>query len=429
MSPRHLLMALAIPALATSFAACSSPSATPQDAGDATDAPTYQDDADATPAPDADATPQPTSLRVATFNTSLFGSEAGDLLETLANPDEEHPKKIANVIQLVRPDVILLNEFDFDDEQEAIDLFASNFLEVAQDADGEAISYPYRYQFPSNTGIASGFDLNGDDEVGETVGTQAYGNDAFGFGLFPGQYAFAVLSKYPLDLEGMRTFQNFLWKDMPDNRIPEDFYSAEALEVLRLSSKNHVDLPIDIEGQTIHLLASHPTPPAFDGAEGRNKRRNADEIRFWHDYIRPAASDYIYDDAGQTGGLTDGAHFVIVGDLNDDPVDGDGLDAADLLVADATLIDPQPESTGAIASGNAREGANLEHQADHRYDTARFNPNVGNLRLDYALPSATLEVTGKGVFWPASTEDYFELIQVSDHHLVWVDVVLPQSDD
>ena len=28
-----------------------------------------------------------------------------------------------------------------------------------------------------------------------------------------------------------------------------------------------------------------PTPPAFDGEEDRNGRRNHDEIRFWVDYV------------------------------------------------------------------------------------------------------------------------------------------------
>jgi len=32
-------------------------------------------------------------------------------------------------------------------------------------------------------------------------------------------------------------------------------------------------------GQVIHILASHPTPPVFDGVEDRNGRRNHDEIR------------------------------------------------------------------------------------------------------------------------------------------------------
>ena len=54
---------------------------------------------------------------------------------------------------------------------------------------------------------------------------------------------------------------------------------------------------------TLHVLASHPTPPTFDGPEDRNGRRNHDEIRFWADYISPGQSGYIVDDEGRSGGI------------------------------------------------------------------------------------------------------------------------------
>ena len=48
-------------------------------------------------------------------------------------------------------------------------------------------------------------------------------------------------------------------------------------------------MPIRIGGKTVHFLVSHPTPPVFDGPEDRNGTRNADEIRFWADYVTPGA--------------------------------------------------------------------------------------------------------------------------------------------
>ena len=41
------------------------------------------------------------------------------------------------------------------------------------------------------------------DRDGKTDGP----GDAFGFGKFPGQYAMALLSRHPLDVERIRTFQ------------------------------------------------------------------------------------------------------------------------------------------------------------------------------------------------------------------------------
>ena len=49
-----------------------------------------------------------------------------------------------------------------------------------------------------------------------------YGDDSFGFGAFPGQFGMAVYSRYPIDFRHIRTFQNFLWKDMPGAGLPDD---------------------------------------------------------------------------------------------------------------------------------------------------------------------------------------------------------------
>ena len=68
-------------------------------------------------------------------------------------------------------------------------------------------------------------------------------------------------------------------------RRPRDWYSPEVLRSLRLSSKSHWDLPVRIGRRTVHVLASHPTPPTFDGPEDRNGTRNHDEIRFWAEYV------------------------------------------------------------------------------------------------------------------------------------------------
>ena len=73
---------------------------------------------------------------------------------------------------------------------------------------------------------------------------------------------------------------------MPIEENGGDWYSEQERNIMRLSSKSHWDVPVNIGGQIIHLLASHPTPPIFDGIEDRNGRRNHDEIRFWREIGR-----------------------------------------------------------------------------------------------------------------------------------------------
>jgi hypothetical protein len=377
-------------------------------------------------------------IRFATFNIAFERSEEGELIEDLSTPDDEQARNVAEIIQRVRPDVLLLNEFDYDPEGRGLELFQDNYLSVGQQG-ADPIDYPHVFVAPSNTGVPSGFDLDRNGEVVTEPGEPGYGEDAFGFGDFPGHYAMAVLSKHPIDTDGVRTFQHFRWADMPGALLPEvpetgeSWYSEQALEEFRLSSKSHWDLPVlTPRGRTVHLLASHPTPPSFDGEEQRNVRRNHDEIRFWADYVspRPGDSAYIYDDKGGTGGLEPGSRFVIAGDQNADPHDGDSWPGAidQLLEHRRVNASEVPASEGAVEAAERQGGANDEHTGPHAHDTADFNPeSPGNLRVDYVLPSRGMPVRGSGVFWPTADDPLFRLTtdyppSSSDHRLVWVDL-------
>ncbi len=63
----------------------------------------------ATPPPAA-----PGTLRIATYNVSLYRREAGALAQELTTGRSTQAAKIAAVLQDVRPDLLLLNEFDYD---------------------------------------------------------------------------------------------------------------------------------------------------------------------------------------------------------------------------------------------------------------------------------------------------------------------------
>ena len=370
-------------------------------------------------------------VRFATFNASLNRNTEGELIADLSTPADVQAQTVAEIIQRVRPDVLLINEFDFDAQGTAAQLFQQNYLSVAHNG-ADPITYPYRFVAPSNTGIPSGFDLDNSGMVGG-------GNDAFGFGAFPGQFGMVVYSRYPIEAKQARTFQNFLWQDMPGALLPDDpatpapadWYSPDELDVFRLSSKSHWDLPVRIDDEVVHLLASHPTPPVFDGPEDRNGTRNFDEIRFWADYVTGGrTSRYIYDDDGRVGGLPRGASFVIVGDQNSDPLDGDSIPGAaqQLLEHPRVNVSVTPDSEGAVEQSALQGGANLTHQSDPRFDTADFADTApGNLRADYVLPSSQLLIEDAGVFWPLADDPLFRLVGTfpfpsSDHRLVWVDV-------
>ena len=80
-------------------------------------------------------------------------------------------------------------------------------------------------------------------------------------------------------------------------------------------------------------------------------------------------------------------------------------------------------SRGGAEAAQIQGGVNTRHRGDPAADTADIDDRTaGNLRLDYVLPSSDLTVRACGVFWPGGGEDGQALAEVSDHHLVWLDI-------
>ncbi|WP_411731609.1 endonuclease/exonuclease/phosphatase family protein [Paeniglutamicibacter sp.] len=361
------------------------------------------------------------SLRVATFNASLNRPLPGQLAVDLSTPLDTQAQAVAEIVQRNAPDVLLLNEFDHDLQGAAAEAFKSNYL--ARSQGGQApIDYPYTYLAPANTGIPSGADLDGDGIVGGPA-------DALGYGDFEGQYGMVLFSKYPIDAANARTFQKFLWKDMPNSQLPTRHYGELVRGVLRLPSKSMWDVPVTVGDKTIHVIAAHPTPPVFDGPEKRNQARNHDEIRLINDYLGgEGRGEYIYDDSGKRGALEPGSDFVVLGDLNSDAASGESDPAAiTALLGNPSLVDPRPAVAELPGDLELRGIAGITRSALGTADFGRGSAGV--LRVDYVLPSATLPVRGSGVYWPGAGQDGGELVSgwppaSSDHRLVWVDVTL-----
>lgn len=375
----------------------------------------------------------PTSLRVATFNVSMEAKNYTDNIqldmENISSNELTHAlqsghqqiRNIAEIIQRANPDIILLNEFDrVDDSSTNIRYFIHEYLGKPQH-NQQRLNYPYFYQGAVNTGVKVNSDLNHGGKSNQLP------VDVHGFGHFIGHFGMVLLSKYPIDTKAIRTFQKFKWHDMPNALKPIDpvtnqsWYTEETWQALRLSSKSHWDIPININDKTVHILASHPTPPVFDGPENRNGNRNHDEIRFWFDYINNEQGAYIYDDNGHKGALRTNQPFIIVGDLNASRVEGDAIMTETSLGIVALLNtdkiqDPLPLSLG--GQSHSSENINAAHH------TAYWE-----MRADYVLPSKFGFIIKKsGVFWPHKNEETHRLIKnrqaSSDHRLVWVDIEL-----
>ncbi len=430
---------------------------------------------------------EPTNVRFGTYNLSFDRSSFEELVDEMKITASEQEalmtkwfaddltdderkvaekiiqiRNVAAIIQTERPAVLMMGEFNNDglgENQDAIEGFRSNYLAVSQNGLGttsaekkmlDPIKFGYSENFSTNTGLLSEFDL-------DRNGTVALPGDAWGFGFYHGQYAFGLLSQYPIDTANIRTFQSFKWKDMPGetnptitncedekNPIPEgmacgdEWYTTEAWAQKPLSSKNHVDAPILIPTangeKVVHLLLSHPTPPVFDTLTENNKKLNRAEIQFWNDYVSNA--DYIYDDAGVKGGLGADASFVVMGDLNADPESGDGfLDSIQNLTNHERVNIAATNGAYAPTSFGSAECVSLG-DCDNTTYPDRITSTFG-LRVDHAIPSSDLNIIGSGVFWPATFEESRLLVNdkrvgkygngkdiSSDHRLVWIDAAL-----
>jgi hypothetical protein len=314
------------------------------------------------------------------------------LVLDLTRDENQQIAAVVRVLSVLDADVILLTAVDYDRGGVALGLLADRLAAVG-------MVYPHHFALRPNTGMQTGFDVDGNGRLGDP-------RDAQGFGLFSGHAGMAVLSRLPIDADNAQDHSDFLWQDLPDALIP-DGIDPGLLKVQRLATTGFWDVPIRADSGPLHLLAWHATPPVFDGPEDRNGRRNHDEAAFWRLYLD-----------GALAMSPPVAPFVLLGDGNLDPADGDGLRTGiGALLAHPALQDPAPRGS----HGRDEPG----HAGDAAHDTVLY-ADIGGLRLDYVLPSAALAVTGAGVLWPGPDDPLaVDLATASRHFPVWVDVTLP----
>lgn len=284
-------------------------------------------------------------LRIATYDVNLrFGIDA-ELVQALATGNDAQASALAQVLQIVRPDVLLLNKFKYIPELDASGnsrterLFQELYLNVSQNG-ADPLYYPYTLSYPTSNLIIDAFPIS-----------------------------WLVLSQYPIDMASIRTFSTFLWTDMPGA-----FGPVVSLRLAELFADVPIQLPDD---KVVNFLVDDPLPPITIARELKNQTH--DQVRFIKDYIN--GQTYMYDDDGQMGGLPPDTSFVIAGDLNVELFDGTNVPGAAEQLLDDPLINTEltPSSTGAVVQAQLQGGANENHQGNPAYDTAdfggRFNPD------------------------------------------------------
>ncbi|MDO6588768.1 endonuclease/exonuclease/phosphatase family protein [Yoonia sp. 1_MG-2023] len=310
------------------------------------------------------------TLRIATYAAPLSRAGPGLLLRDIEKGEDSQIAEIAQVITDIDPDVLVLTDIDYDRDGLALAAFAGLL----------GADYAYQFAGPSNAGLPTGQDLDGNNHLGEA-------RDAQGYGTFSGDGGIAILSQFPLG--EVTDLSDILWRDLPGATLPP--MPADVAAVQRLSSTSHWIVPVMLADGPVHVLAFAATPPVFDGPEDRNGLRNRDELRLW---------THVFD--GAYGPPP--SSFVIAGNANLDPLAGDGLRSAmAAFLADPRLQDPLPGIATAAWSDR---------------------PELGALRVSYVLPSQDWRVVDAGVYMPAPDDPSLldRSLGAGPHWLVWVDI-------
>lgn len=329
-------------------------------------------------------------VNVATVDADLSDEHDGDVLASLRTGQDSTAQQLAASLQQTRPDVVVLTGIDVDAAGATLDALRSQYLEQGQDG-GKPIDYQYSFAPQTNSGVPSGADLDGDGTVGSA-------DDALGHGDFEGQGSLAVLSRLPIDRTAVRTFSDLLWKDLPDGHFAAAGYSALAASTLPLQSTSLWDIPLDIDGSGLHLLATSATPA--EGADGADEHRQADQLSFLTGYARGSSSlSGIHDDQGRTGPLAPHSRVVVAGALGGDAdQDTTGSEPIQQLLTGLEQDDKAPTwgSTEPRALPTGSLGDPLRKLLADSARATRAGAG-GDGRLDYVLPSSGLTLSSAGL--------------------------------
>jgi hypothetical protein len=324
-------------------------------------------------------------VRIATYNVDMSARGPGLVLQSLAKGGNDQQKAVVDVIAALNGDILLLTGLDYDARGQTL----SGLADLVAQA---GLSYPHQRALRPNSGLSTGFDVDGNGRWGQA-------RDAMAYGRYPGEGGMAILSKFPIGT--VRDFTQFLWADLPQNLSPDTDPALRSIQ--RLSSNGHYEIEVDLpNGDNLRLLAYGATPPVFDGPDDRNGKRNHDETAFW---LRLMAGELPFDPPK--------APFVVIGQTNLDPMDGEGRAAA-VTTLMSILQDPKPMGTS--------PRVDQDHKGDPRLDTALYD-GLGGVRVVQILPSPDMTVINAGVIWPPDNDPMAPTLATASHHRpVWVDV-------
>ena len=200
----------------------------------------------------------------------------------------------------------------------------------------------------------------------------------------------AVYSKYPIDTDDVRTFQTLPLEGHArraaagrpgHRRPPADWYSPAELDVFRLSSKSHWDLP-HRRSAGAPSTSSSATRPRRSSTGRRTATAPATTTRSGSGPTtsRPAhVRLHLRRRRASSAVWRPGRSFVIAGDQNSDPLDGDsipGSRSSSCSTTRGSTRRPRRTSAGAVEAAVLQGGANLDRTGRTRDSTPPTSPTA-----------------------------------------------------
>ena len=170
---------------------------------------------------------------------------------------------------------------------------------------------------PANTGAHARTRSNGHYYTDTTSSEARRAVDQINFGIYPGQYSTALISRFPvLDYT---VYSDMTWKEFNPKIDLSPFKTATGTPLpsdMKLFDKNFNHVEVEIAGQIVHVISFHTVPTYhFGNPHSVNTVRNRDQLRFLEWYLTGKSDiaidlSHIRSVAGQP--------FIAMGDWNVD---------------------------------------------------------------------------------------------------------------
>lgn len=196
-------------------------------------------------------------------------------------------KKISEIINSKKPDLVFFNEIQYDFPGVPNNQFTSegeNLQKLNKIFNLNLNNYSFH---PANTGKNARKNSDGEYFVNPNAPGARDHADQINFGIFPYQYSSGFITKYKIIEE--KVISTLSWKSFNPQIDLKKFKGADGSTLpkdMELFDKNFTDVTIEIDGKRIHIITLHTVPAYHFGNDNSpNYVRNRDQLRFLEWYL------------------------------------------------------------------------------------------------------------------------------------------------